>query len=382
VDATPDDLTRPLGVERIPHRRARPVARLAALAGLLVATALIGIVALWPGYHAPAPFAVAPIRERDPAPAAPLTQEGAARRTAGEVETASGVAVVRAAGGAAPDAVVIRVPDQPVRLAPAPDTRLVERTRYGLLPKIGPDGARPAQIYARPLPPPAAGRSRPRISLLVGGLGISPTATAEAIAKLPPAVTLAFAPYGSDLERFVAQARDNGHEVMLQVPMEPFDYPDNDPGPHTLTVRAKPQENLDRLHWVMGRFTGYTGIVTYMGAKLTADEAALSPILREVGGRGLILVDDGSSSRSTIRTGLQGATPTLRAHGVVDALPQPDAVDRELARLEAAARERGAAVATASALPLTVDRIARWARGLDERGLDLVPVSAVAEAGR
>jgi polysaccharide deacetylase 2 family uncharacterized protein YibQ len=292
------------------------------------------------------------------------------------------VAVVRAEGGAAPDAVVIRVPDQPVRLAPAPDTRLVERTRYGLLPKVGPDGARPAQIYARPLPGPAAGRSRPRISLLVGGLGISPTATAEAIAKLPPAVTLAFAPYGRDLERLVARARDSGHEVMLQVPMEPFDYPDNDPGPHTLTVGAKPQENLDRLHWVMGRFTGYTGIVTYMGAKLTADEAALSPILREVGGRGLILVDDGSSSRSTIRTGLQGTTPTLRAHGVVDALPQPDAVDRELTRLEAAARERGAAVATASALPLTVERIARWARGLDERGLDLVPVSALAEAGR
>jgi uncharacterized protein len=382
VDATPDDLTRPLGVERLPHRRARPVARLAALGGLLVATALIGIVALWPGRQAPAPFAVAPIRERDPAPAVPSIQEGAARRSAGEVETASGVAVVRAEGGAAPDAVVIRVPDQPVRLAPAPDTRLVERTRYGLLPKVGPDGARPAQIYARPLPGPAAGRSRPRISLLVGGLGISPTATAEAIARLPPAVTLAFAPYGSDLERLVARAREGGHEVMLQVPMEPFDYPDNDPGPHTLTVGAKPQENLDRLHWVMGRFTGYTGIVTYMGAKLTADEAALSPILREVGGRGLILVDDGSSSRSTIRTGVQGTTPTLRAHGVVDALPQPDAVDRELTRLEAAARERGAAVATASALPLTVDRIARWARGLDERGLDLVPVSALAEARR
>ena len=141
MDATPDDLTRPLGVERLPHRRARPVARLAALGGLLLATALIGIVALWPGRQAPAPFAVAPIRERDPAPAVPSTQEGAARRSAGEVETASGVAVVRAEGGAAPDAVVIRVPDQPVRLAPAPDTRLVERIRYGLLPKIGPVAA-------------------------------------------------------------------------------------------------------------------------------------------------------------------------------------------------------------------------------------------------
>ena len=161
--------------------------------------------------------------------------------------------------------------------------------------------------------------------------------------------------------------------------MEPFDYPDNDPGPHTLTVRAKPQDNLDRLHWVMGRFTGYTGLVTYMGAKLTADEAALTPILREVGGRGLIVVDDGSSSRSIVRTGATASAPTLRATGVIDGLPQPDAIDRELQRLEDAARAKGAAIGTASVLPVTVDRVARWARALEERGIDLVPASALAE---
>ena len=32
----------------------------------------------------------------------------------------------------------------------------------------------------------------------------------------------------------VARAREAGHEVLLEVPMEPFDYPDNDPGPQTL----------------------------------------------------------------------------------------------------------------------------------------------------
>ena len=82
--------------------------------------------------------------------------------------------------------------------------------------------------------------------------------------------------------------------------MEPFDYPDSDPGPHTLTTRAKPQENLDKLHWALGRFTGYTGVVNFMGAKLTSDEAALAPILREIGGRGLVFLDDGSSSRSLV----------------------------------------------------------------------------------
>jgi polysaccharide deacetylase 2 family uncharacterized protein YibQ len=195
-------------------------------------------------------------------------------------------------------------------------------------------------------------------------------------------VTLAFAPYGTELERSVAQAREGGHEVMLQVPMEPFDYPENNPGPHTLTARAKPQENLDRLHWLMGRFTGYTGLVTFMGAKLTADEAAITPILREAAGRGLLVLDDGSSSRSVIRTGATAQVPTLRAQAVVDAVARPDAIDRELARLEETARSRGFAIGTASALPMSVDRIARWAQALETKGIELVPVSALAEPGR
>ena len=40
-------------------------------------------------------------------------------------------------------------------------------------------------------------------------------------------------------DRGGARASD-GHEVMLQVPMEPFDYPDNDPGPHTLDGAGEP----------------------------------------------------------------------------------------------------------------------------------------------
>jgi polysaccharide deacetylase 2 family uncharacterized protein YibQ len=164
--------------------------------------------------------------------------------------------------------------------------------------------------------------------------------------------------------------------------MEPFDYPDNDPGPHTLTVRAKPHENIGHLHWAMGRFTGYVGVINFMGAKITADEAALAPILREIGSRGLVFVDDGSSSRSLVSPAGAGTeTPNARADLVLDGVPRPEAVDRQLERLEQLARERGFAMASASVLPVTVDRIARWARTLEDRGVLLVPVSHSFEQG-
>jgi polysaccharide deacetylase 2 family uncharacterized protein YibQ len=299
------------------------------------------------------------------------------RASASDVESASGVSVVRPDGVGPPPSLVIKVPTSSA-LSPAPDPRLIERTRNGNLPRIGADGARPAEVYARPdnmLPggaPPVA-----RVAIVVAGLGISQTATAAAISKLPPAVTLAFAPYGTDLEQHVTRARDGGHEVMLQAPMEPFDFPDNDPGPHTLTVEAKAQDNLERLHWVMARFTGYVGLVNFMGSKLTAHEAALAPILQEIGTRGLVFLDDGSSSRSLAGTvGVAVRTPTARADVVLDAVPRPDAIDKELERLEETARRRGLAIGTAGALPVTVDRVARWARTLESRGVLLVPVSS------
>jgi polysaccharide deacetylase 2 family uncharacterized protein YibQ len=160
------------------------------------------------------------------------------------------------------------------------------------------------------------------------------------------------------------------------MPMESFDDSGNEPGPHTLKTGARPAENLERLHWAMSRFAGYTGIVNFMGAKLTADETALAPILREIGGRGLAFLDDGSSARSLVGTvGRKVKTPTSRADLMLDRSPRADAIDRELGRLEEIARERGIAIGAASALPVKIQRIARWARPLAERGVLLVPVS-------
>lgn len=223
-----------------------------------------------------------------------------------------------------------------------------------------------------------------RIALLVGGLGLNAAITDEAVAKLPGAVTLAFAPYGTDLETATRRSREAGHEIMLQMPMEPLDYPATDPGPQTLTTAAKPAENLDRLRWGMSRFSGFIGVSNFLGAKLTGDEAALLPILREIGSRGLVFVDDGSSSRS--RTGevaAQGQIGAVRADLVIDPVPRAEMIDRALDKLESVARERGFALGSASGLPLTVERIARWADTLEGKGILLVPVSAAfAQRGR
>jgi hypothetical protein len=381
------ELDRPLGQDRT-KPAGRPWGRWIAwgcAGGVgLVLSSLLLVVAIRRDPTGGEPMATATIELRAAppqtaaaAPAAPPQTGQRTQSSAGQMESEAGVTVVRP-GADAPASIVITIPDSGVvKLASAPDPRLTERSRHGLLPKIGPNGATPAQIYARPLGAQALAKPAGRIAILVGGLGISQSGTAEAITKLPGAVSLAFAPYGAELERTVQRARTEGHEVFLQVPMEPFDYPDNDPGPHTLLSGPKSSENIDRLHWALGRFTGYVGIVNFLGGRLTADEGALSPVLREIAGRGLMVVDDGSSSRSLLASSASRAQiPALRVDRVVDGVMRADAIDKELARLEALAREQGVAVASASALPVSIDRIARWAQTLEGKGIALVPVSA------
>ena len=235
------------------------------------------------------------------------------------------------------------------------DPKLLETTRHGTIPKIGPDGTRPSARYAHPRQLSSNKNVSPVIAIIVGSLGISASGTADAFVRLPAPVTFALAPYGADLEKLAERARASEHEVLLQVPMEPFDYPDNDPGPQTLLTSLTSEQNIDRLHWLM------------------------APVLREAAQRGLIFVDDGSSSRS-VAGQLTGShnLPFAKVDIVLDTVPTPVEIDRALARLEMKARESGTAVGFATAQPGTIARIAEWAKKVESQGILLVPITMVA----
>ena len=99
--------------------------------------------------------------------------------------------------------------------------------------------------------PLEARKDGPRIAIVIGGLRISDNVTQQTMQKLPGPVTFAFSPYGAAVERLATSARAAGHEILLQAPMEPVDYFDNDPGPQTLLRTFSGDQNLDRLHRLM-----------------------------------------------------------------------------------------------------------------------------------
>ena len=254
------------------------------------------------------------------------------------------------------------------------DPALIETTDNGPLPRIAADGRTPLQAYAGAV----GDMSKPRIAIIVSGLGISAKATAAALAKLPPQVTLAFAPYASDVQSWVSQARQKGHEVLLEVPMEPFDFPDSDPGPHTLRSGVGEDANTERLVWALTRFTGYAGVTNLLGGRLLSDSDSLEPVLTYLARRGLMFYDNGAATHSAApdvatRVGVPFAQATL----TIDSIQTAMEIDHQLSELETQARANGSASGSGFLYPVTIDRVAQWAQGLSGRGFVLVPASAI-----
>jgi hypothetical protein len=256
---------------------------------------------------------------------------------------------------------------------------VIEKTKQGPLPRIADSGLTPMRAYAVPV----ASDNRPRIAIVISGLGISARATAAAIAGLPSGVTLAFAPYANDVQRWVALARQKGHEVLLEVPMEPYDFPDSDPGQYTLRTGVGEDLNTRKLTWSLSRITGYVGVTNLLGGRFLSDANALEPMLTYLSRRGLLFFDNGQATHSVApdvaaRVGI----PFRQASLSIDSIQAAMEIDHRLSDLETEARSKGSAAGSGFLYPVTVERVALWAHGLAGRGFVLAPVSSIVSAAK
>jgi uncharacterized protein len=260
----------------------------------------------------------------------------------------------------------------------APIAGMTEPGPNGVLPIIASNGRTPAQAYARPFTPV---QGRPMIAVVIGGLGFNARATTQAIDELPAEVTLSFVPYASDLQGWIDRARARGHEVLIELPMEPFDPDADDTGPQTLLAAATPQQNTQRLEQLLSRASGYFGVTNYQGARFATSAQASGPVVQQLRRRGLVFLSSGIGQRTALSVEAQRAgLPSTAADRIIDARREADAIDDQLLNLEALALQNQSAVGAGFAYPVTMEQVGRWARDVETRGYELAPASAVLNA--
>jgi uncharacterized protein len=256
----------------------------------------------------------------------------------------------------------------PVRVASVKTSEVVGKSRSKL----------PMDVNARSFSNP---EGKPMVGLVIGGLGMNATQTQLAIDDLPAEVTLSFALDSKKLAHWIKTARADGHEVLIEVPMEAHDYGRMKMHPDTLLASADTAANLKRLDAILGRTTGYFGIVNYQGAKFAGNKDAASPVLERLAEKGIAFIDDGSLERANLANlARTSGVRYARAAGPIDTRQTPDEISAELMDIEALAIENGAAFGSGYGFPVTVEAAKVWISQLDEKGLVLAPVSAIARA--
>lgn len=263
-------------------------------------------------------------------------------------------------------------------LPKAPLAGYFQQGPTGPLPIVTPDGRTPSRAYARPFSGDAA---KPKIAVIIGGLGFNARVTQSAIDELPPDVTLSFVPYTTNLQSWIDRARARGHEVLIELPMEPYDPDADDTGPQTLLASASGRENVSRLENLLSRASGYFGVTNYQGARFAASGAASGPVAQALKQRGMVFVGNAIGPRTAfaVEAGRAGL-PFTSADRIVDVQQDAEKIDEQLLQLEALALQNGSALGSGFAFPVTVAQIEDWATNLAGRGYVLAPASAVMES--
>ena len=227
----------------------------------------------------------------------------------------------------------------------------------------------------------AAALKPARIAILLRGLGRDDRNSGDAVTKLPPAISLAFMPFVGVSQQWAKKATEQGHEVIVQLPLEPSDYPVNNPGPETLLASSSADQNASRLNTILARFDGYSGVTNFLGGKMLQSKDALRPILEQIKSRGLIYVGEGNNNSHAVVRSLAGEIG-LRYGGanvMIDAQPTPAAIQAALERLIVIARKEGSAIGLGYASRATIEQLEAWTQTLAAQGVTLVPVGTLAQ---
>jgi hypothetical protein len=219
------------------------------------------------------------------------------------------------------------------------------------------------------------------IVIVIDDLGMDRKRTARAIGLHGP-LTLSFLAYADDLKEQTEAARAAGHELLMHVGMEPVSE-SVDPGPNVLLTGLSSEEIRHRLEWNLGRSEGYVGINNHMGSKFTADPSAMMVVMEMLKRRGLLFLDSRTTGRSVgAKLARELGVPVAERNIFLDNVNETAAVDARLGELERLARRRGYAVAIGHPRDATLEALERWLQNLKDRGLVLVPLSAVVVAGQ
>jgi uncharacterized protein len=231
------------------------------------------------------------------------------------------------------------------------------------------------ELEPAPAPPPPGA---PRIAVIVDDLG-GRRDVFDMLREIRRPLAVAVLP-GLPLSAPIARdAFRAGMEVLLDAPMEPYRYPELDPGPGVLLTSMSPGEIQQAVGKQLETVAPAVGVMNRMGSRLTEDRTRMRAMLEVLAARRLFLVDAYTSSQSLAFDEARGAGVRAARRQILVDHARGDAGDRvRWDEVAGWAERRGEVIVVAHGHPLTVRLLKEYVPRWEARGLRLVPVSTLA----
>ena len=256
-------------------------------------------------------------------------------------------------------------------LSPAPFDGLVEFSKFGSLPIIGKNNLAPFDAYKKPFNYDV---KKPLIAIAVRGADMTPDP--DVFSKLVPQVSILLSPYSDLVDTVQKQARNQGYEVWLELPVESNSYPYDDPGPKGILVRSGLQYNQDNYRSVLASTTGYAGLAVYTDSAFQDAKPMINGILMDAFKRGLGFFEMNHKKDSIgPKIAINNKAPFLKASMKIE--------DQTLAQSFKALKKKASSnrlsVAVLDVTPAMLANFQREVLEARKEGFEIVPLSAVAD---
>ncbi|MGA1845171.1 MAG: divergent polysaccharide deacetylase family protein [bacterium] len=230
-----------------------------------------------------------------------------------------------------------------------------------------------------PLPQKVAPLRGHRVALIIDDLGYNMD-LAEALLAIDVPLTVSILPNLPYTHAIARRAVERGKEVILHLPMEPYDYPNAQVEEGTLLTTMDDSQIRRLIEKSLVGLDGVVGANNHMGSRMVEDEGKMRVILEEMKKRGLFFLDSRTSPRSMVYDLARAmGVKTAKRHVFLDGRHTIAYIRRQLDKVAEVARENGCGIAIGHLHPTTLEALRAHLPRLGERGIQFVKLSEVVE---
>ena len=217
--------------------------------------------------------------------------------------------------------------------------------------------------------PPADDPAKPNIIIIIDDVNSRSVGKILDAAGNNP-ITMAFLPDNST-QSDMDQAKANGHDTMIHMPMEPLNTEER--GIKLETSALKTAYNSYEIGMVMKYalkdFDGYIGINNHQGSAAMQDPDLLDKVMSEMNQRGLLFLDSATISADKYgKEGAEMAETKAEEHGVdyvrrevfLDHEQTEEYVAGQISKVEAIAQQEGSVIAIGHPHGVTMEALKDW----------------------